>query len=94
MKIVFIGNPGLSYGYKIFGIDSIPVASKEEFLKAIEKVLRMNDIGIILLDSDFSSLVKDYIRNLKIKTTIPFIIEVPGLKSIPEMDIKLISIKR
>jgi len=94
MKIVFIGNPGLSYGYKIFGIEPIPVTSKEEFLKAIEKVLRMNDIGIILLDSDFSSLVKDYIRNLKIKTTIPFIIEVPGLKFIPEMDIKLISIKR
>ncbi len=93
MKIVFIGNPGLTYGYKLFNVECIPVTSKEEFLKAIEKVLKMNDVGIILIDSDFSSLVKDYIYNLKIKTTIPFIVEVPGLKSTPELNIKVISIR-
>jgi vacuolar-type H+-ATPase subunit F/Vma7 len=93
MKIVFIGNPGLSYGYKLFGIECISVTSKEEFLKAIEKVLKMNDISIVLLDSDFSSLVKDYIRKLRMKVSIPFIIEVPGLKTIPEVYIKPISIR-
>lgn len=90
MKIYFIGNPRLSCGYRLLGVQCFSVSTKEEFLKTLEEVLKFDDVGIILLDSDFSSMVSDYIYKLKVKRALPFIIEVPGLKTTPKMEIKSI----
>jgi len=72
----------------MMGIQCFSVSSKEEFLNKLEEVLKFDDVGLLLLDSDFSSLVTDYIYKLKVKRALPFIIEVPGLKTIPKTEIK------
>lgn len=57
-------------------------------MSKLEEILKLDDVGLLLLDSDFSSMVSDYVYKLKVKRALPFIIEVPGLKTSPKTDIK------
>lgn len=90
MKILFIGDATLSQGYSLSGVQGIPVSSKEEFMISLESALNMEDVGLILLDSDYSSLVREHVSSLKIKRVLPVILEVPGRKTSAEVDLKSI----
>jgi vacuolar-type H+-ATPase subunit F/Vma7 len=90
MKILFIGDGTLSQGYSLSGVKGIPVSSKEDFLKSLESALKMDDVGFILVDSDYSSMAREVISSLKIKQVLPVIIEVPGRKTSAEVDLKSI----
>ncbi len=90
MKILFIGDGTLSLGYSLSGVKGIPVSSKEDFLKSLDNALKMDDVGIILVDSDYSSMAREFISSLKIKQVLPVIMEVPGRKTSAEVDLKLI----
>ncbi len=90
MKILFIGDATLSQGYGLSGVQGIPVSSKEEFMTSLESALKMEDVGLILLDSDYSSLAREHVSSLKIKRVLPVILEVPGRKASAEVDLKSI----
>lgn len=90
MKILFIGDATLSQGYKLAGIQTMPVSSKEDFIKSINEALKLEDVGMILLDSDYSSMVREDVTSLKVKKVMPIILEVPGRKTTPEVDLKSI----
>ncbi|MCX8182469.1 MAG: V-type ATP synthase subunit F [Candidatus Methanomethyliaceae archaeon] len=88
MKILFIGDATLSQGYSLSGVKGVPVSSKEEFLASLENALKMDDVGVILLDSDYSSMAPEIVSSLKIKRVLPIIMEVPGRKTSAEVDLK------
>jgi vacuolar-type H+-ATPase subunit F/Vma7 len=88
MKVFFIGDPLLVNGYKTSGVDAVPVTSGEELLKSLEVVLKMGNLGIVLVDRDYSSQVKDKIEQIKMKSVIPVIVEVPGRKTSTDIDLK------
>ncbi|MBM5805844.1 MAG: hypothetical protein FJZ49_07290 [Candidatus Verstraetearchaeota archaeon] len=88
MKIFFIGDPTLVNGYRTSGIQSIPVASPDELLKEVETVFKMDDVGVLLVDRDYSSQVKDRIEYLKLKRVMPVLVEVPGRRISGEIDLK------
>jgi len=88
MKIFFIGDSLLINGYRTSGIESIPVSSPEELLKAVDKVFKMEDVGVVLVDRDYSSQVKDRIEYLKLKRVMPVLVEVPGRRISGEIDLK------
>jgi len=88
MKIIFIGDQLLVNGYRTSGIQSIPVSSPEELLKAVDMVFKMEDIGIVLVDRDYSSQVKDRIAYLKVKKVMPVLVEVPGRRATNEIELK------
>jgi vacuolar-type H+-ATPase subunit F/Vma7 len=90
MKILFIGDGTLSQGYSLSGVKGTSVSSKEDFLKSLESALKMDDVGVILVDSDYSSMAREVISSLKIKQVLPVIIEVPGRKTSAEVDLKSI----
>ncbi|MGQ9759641.1 MAG: V-type ATP synthase subunit F [Candidatus Methanomethylicaceae archaeon] len=90
MKILFIGDAMLSQGYSLSGIQSMPVSSKEDFVKSLNEALKLEDVGLILLDSDYSSMVREHVATLKIKRAVPVIVEVPGRKTTAEVDLKSI----
>ena len=88
MKIIFIGNSLLVDGYKMSGIEVEAVGSPEEFLKSLQSNSKRNDVGIILLDHDYSSQVKDKVDTIKLKKEIPVLLEVPGRRSSADVDLK------
>ncbi|MDD1776301.1 MAG: V-type ATP synthase subunit F [Candidatus Methanomethylicus sp.] len=88
MKIVFIGDPLLVDGYGISGIESMPVNSPEEFSKTLDSIINREDIGIILLDYDYSSQAKEKVDMIKLKKELPVLVEVPGRRSSADVDLK------
>jgi V/A-type H+-transporting ATPase subunit F len=88
MKIFFIGDSLLVNGYRTSGIESIPVSSPEELLKEVDKVFKMEDVGVVLVDQDYSSQVKDRIEYLKMKRVMPVLVEVPGRRVTSEIELK------
>ena len=88
MKILFIGDHLLVNGYRTSGIQAIPISSPEELLSEVEKVFKMGDVGIVLVDRDYSSQVKDRIEYLKLKRVMPVLVEVPGRRVTSEIELK------
>ena len=88
MKIYFIGDPLLISGFQLSGVQVIPVSSGTELLKAVETVLKIQDVAIVLVDNDYSSQVKDKIEQIKMKYAIPVVVEVPGRKTSAEVDLR------
>ena len=88
MKIIFIGNSLLVDGYKMAGIEVEAVGSPEELLKSLQSNSKRSDVGIILLDHDYSSQVKDKVDAMKLKKEIPVLLEVPGRRSSADVDLK------
>ena len=75
-------------GYSISGIESIPVSSQGEFMKEIEKALEREEVGVILVDRDYSSQMKGEIERIKRKRVMPVLVEVLGRGLSPETDLK------
>jgi len=48
----------------------------------------MGDVGIVLVDRDYSSQVKDRIAYLKLKRVMPVLVEVPGRRVSADVDLK------
>ena len=88
MKIVFIGDSLLIDGYRISGIEAVAINSPDELLKSLESLNHRNDVGIVLLDHDYSSQVKEKVDVIKLKKEIPVLLEVPGRRSSAEVDLK------
>jgi len=88
MKIVFIGDPLLVNGYRTAGVEALPVSSSQEMLNSLNGALKTGNPGIILLDRDYSSQLKDKIEQLKMKVVLPVLVEVPGRKPSAEIDLK------
>ena len=88
MKVFFIGDPLLISGYRMSGVQVMPVHSGAELVAAIESVLKMQDVGVVLVDHDYSSQVKDKVDQIKTKYSMPVLVEVPGRKTSATVDMK------
>lgn len=88
MRMLFIGDPLLVDGYRLAGIDAIAVSSPESFLESLKASVTKEGLGIILLDQDYASKVKDEVYNIKLKRELPVLIEVPGRRTAAEVDLK------
>lgn len=88
MKIFFVGSPQLAEGYKIAGVEPIAVSGDDDFLRALESLSSNEEAGIVLMDSDYVSTVREKIEKLKIRSKLPVFLEVPGRKSGTTVDLK------
>ncbi len=88
MRILFIGDPLLVDGYRLLDIEAAPVSTAEELLGALDSAFKRDDLGMILVDSDYSSQVKDRIEDLKLKRAMPVLVEVPGRRTSADIDFK------
>ncbi len=88
MRTVFIGDPILVNGYRLSGVEVVPVSSSKELILALDTVYKTEDVGIILVDSEYSSQVKDKIEELRVEYALPVLVEVPGRKGGSDIDIR------
>jgi vacuolar-type H+-ATPase subunit F/Vma7 len=88
MKIFFIGDPMLVNGFRLSGAEVIQVASPGEMVKALDDVYKMEGVGIILVDRDYSSQVKEKVEQMRVRHAVPVLVEVPGRRGGADIDIK------
>ncbi len=78
MKVYVIGNPQAVLGFSLVGISGRAATSAAEVNEALDDVLAAKDVGVVLVTEDVARLIVSRMDNLKLHSTVPLIVEVPG----------------
>jgi V/A-type H+/Na+-transporting ATPase subunit F len=78
LKVLVIGHPEAVLGFSLVGVQGIPVSNADEINHALDEALKVQDIGIILVTEDVSRLIVQRMDYLKLRSTIPLVVEIPG----------------
>jgi V/A-type H+-transporting ATPase subunit F len=78
MKVLVIGNPEAVRGFSLVGVDGQIASTADEVNQALDSALAASDIGIILITQDVASLVEPRMDYLKLRSTVPLVVEIPG----------------
>jgi len=78
MKIRVIGNQEAVLGFSLVGVHGTAVSTAEEADQALDEALSTSDTGIILVTEDVAELIESRMAQLKLRSTVPLVVEIPG----------------
>jgi vacuolar-type H+-ATPase subunit F/Vma7 len=78
MKVRVIGHPEAVLGFSLVGVEGQAATTAEEASRALDDALANHEIGIVLVTQDVSRLVESRMDYLKLRSTVPLIVEIPG----------------
>jgi len=84
MKILVIGHPDAVLGFSLAGVNGQAVTDAEEAGRALDQALASKDVGIVLVTQEVARLVNARMEHLKLRSTIPLVVEIPGPAGVPE----------
>jgi V/A-type H+/Na+-transporting ATPase subunit F len=84
MQIRVIGHPDAVLGFALAGVPGTPVHTEAEAQKALDEVLQLPEAGIVLVTKDISRLLQDRMEALKLRSSLPLIVEIPSPEGAPE----------
>ena len=78
MKVLVIGHPEAVLGFSLVGVPGQVATTVEEFKLALENALSAPDVGIILVTEDAGDLLRARMDQLKLRSTVPLVVEIPA----------------
>jgi V/A-type H+-transporting ATPase subunit F len=84
MKVLVIGNQEAVLGFSLVGVHGKAAASAEEVNQALDEALSTADAGIVLVTADVAELVQARMDQLKLRSTVPLVVEIPGPMGVGE----------
>ena len=78
MKVLVIGHPEAVLGFSLVGVHGQVAASTQEANQALDEALAAPDVGIILVTEDVADLIEGRMDELKRRSTVPLVVEIPG----------------
>ena len=78
MRVVAVGSRPFVAGFRLAGASGVEVDSPEALLRETERLVRARDVGLILLDENLSTGVRQEISRIRAEHPTPIIYEVPG----------------
>ena len=78
MKVFVIGNQEAVLGFSLVGVRGKVVSSTPEMNQALDEVLASTDAGIVLVTADAAEMVQARMDLLKLRSTVPLVVEIPG----------------
>ena len=78
MKILVIGNQEAVLGFSLVGVHGTAVSTATEVNQALDDAFSADDIGIILVTEDVAELIEARMEKLKLRSTVPLVVEIPG----------------
>jgi V/A-type H+/Na+-transporting ATPase subunit F len=82
MKVQVIGNPEAVLGFSLAGVNGQAATTADDVNRALDDALSANDIGIILVTMDASALIETRMEQLRLRSTVPLVVEIPGPEGI------------
>ncbi len=83
MKVQVIGNSEAVLGFALTGVHGEAVFTAEEANQALDTAMAASDIGIILVTEDIARLIEPRMDSLKLHSTVPLVVEIPGPQGMP-----------
>jgi V/A-type H+/Na+-transporting ATPase subunit F len=78
MELMVIGHPAAVLGFSLAGVSGQIATSAEEVNRALDDALAKKGVGIILVTEEVAVLIKERMENLKMHSTVPLVVEIPG----------------
>jgi len=78
MKVFVIGSQEAVLGFSLVGVDGTTVSTAAEANQALDEVLANSQTGIVLVTEDISALIEARMDQLKLRSTVPLVVEIPG----------------
>lgn len=89
MQIRVIGHPDAVLGFALAGVTGTPVRTEAEARKALDDVLQLPEAGIVLVTKEVSRLLQDQMEALKLRSSLPLIVEIPSPEGTAEGELSL-----
>ncbi|HET6822969.1 MAG TPA: V-type ATP synthase subunit F [Anaerolineales bacterium] len=84
MKVLVIGHPEAVLGFSLAGVSGRAVSTAAEVNQALDEVQAAKDIGIVLVTQDVAEMIPARMEHLKLRSTIPLVVEIPSPQGVPE----------
>ena len=78
MKVMVIGSQDAVLGFSLVGVHGKAVTTAAETNQALDDAMASEDAGIILVTEDVASLIETRMDQLKLRSTVPLVVEIPG----------------
>ena len=78
MKILVIGSQEAVLGFSLVGVQGTAVSTASEADQALDEAFATDDTGIILVTEDVAGLIEARMEQLKLRSTVPLVVEIPG----------------
>lgn len=78
MKVRVIGHPEAVLGFSLVGVQGVAATSADEINQALDEALADHEVGIVLVTQDMARLIEARMDHLKLRSTVPLIVEIPG----------------
>ena len=84
MKVLVIGHPEAVLGFSLAGVSGRVATTAAEVNEALDAVQASRDVGIVLVTQDVAELIPARMEHLKLRSTIPLVVEIPAQGGVPE----------
>jgi len=84
MKILVIGHPDAVLGFSMAGVGGKVATNANAVNQALDEAQANKDVGIVLVTQDVAALIPARMENLKLRSTIPLVMEIPASGGTPE----------
>ena len=84
MKVLVIGHPEAVLGFSLAGVSGRVATTAAEVNEALDAVQASKDVGIVLVTQDVAELIPARMEHLKLRSTIPLVVEIPAQGGVPE----------
>ena len=84
MKVLVIGHPEAVLGFSLAGVSGRVATTADELNQALDEVQTAKDVGIVLVTQDVAQLIPARMEHLKLRSTIPLVVEIPAQGGAPE----------
>ena len=84
MKVLVIGHPEAVLGFSLAGVGGRVARTADEVNQALDEAQSSKDVGIVLVTQDVAELIPARMEHLKLRSTIPLVVEIPAQGGVPE----------
>jgi len=84
MKVLVIGHPDAVLGFSLAGVAGRVATTAAEVNEALDDAQSSKDVGIVLVTQDVAELISARMEHLKLRSTVPLIVEIPSQGGVPE----------
>ena len=84
MKVLVIGHPDAVLGFSLAGVGGRVATNAAEVNQALDDAQASKDVGIVLVTQDVAELIHARMEHLKLRSTVPLIVEIPSRGGVPE----------
>ncbi len=84
MKVLVIGHPEAVLGFSLAGVSGRVATTAADVNEALDEVQASRDVGIVLVTQDVAQLIPARMEHLKLRSTIPLVVEIPAQGGVPE----------